>query len=177
MDGLLHQSSKSLDMRGLTTSEAQVGVATISAQVQRSGGTQQLAAAELDEALERRAASIEGGAAGESVSFGEPDAEMSPGCSCWTWRGLSPACMAVWLAVMVCSGCFLKRYGPGQPLLPARCSCLFCCWAAYCILLCTFIFQTPGCCPAHAALNKLDESHSTFKLSQAAYDCLTLPLS
>lgn len=49
-----------------------MGVATISAQVQRSGGTQQLPGAELDEALERRAASIEGGAAGESVTFGEP---------------------------------------------------------------------------------------------------------
>lgn len=48
-----------------------MGVATISAQVQRSGGTQQLPGAELDEALERRAASIEGGAAGESVTFGE----------------------------------------------------------------------------------------------------------
>ncbi|KAK9863705.1 hypothetical protein WJX84_002328 [Apatococcus fuscideae] len=47
-----------------------VGVATISAQVQRSGGTQALPGAQLDEALESRAASIEGGAAGESVTFG-----------------------------------------------------------------------------------------------------------
>ncbi len=48
----------------------QIGVATISAQVQRSGGTQALPGALLDEALESKAASIEGGAAGESVTFG-----------------------------------------------------------------------------------------------------------
>ena len=55
----------------------QVGVATISAQVQRSGGTQALPGAQLDEALESRAASIEGGAAGESVTFGKAAAALS----------------------------------------------------------------------------------------------------
>ena len=48
----------------------QVGLATLSAAVQRSGGSRQHPAAALDEALEERAASIEGGAGGEAFGFG-----------------------------------------------------------------------------------------------------------
>eukprot|EP00891_Asterochloris_glomerata_P007133 jgi/Astpho2/7133/e_gw1.00111.7.1_t len=47
-----------------------VGVATISANMQRSGGSQQHPGARLDDELELRAASIEGGAAGESIGMG-----------------------------------------------------------------------------------------------------------
>ena len=49
----------------------QVGVATISANMQRSGGSQQHPGARLDAELELRAASIEGGAAGESIGMGQ----------------------------------------------------------------------------------------------------------
>lgn len=48
----------------------QIGLATISAGVQRAGGTRQHPGSALDEALELRAASIEGGASGESIAMG-----------------------------------------------------------------------------------------------------------
>lgn len=47
-----------------------VGLATISAGVQRAGGTRQHPGSALDEALELRAASIEGGASGEAIGMG-----------------------------------------------------------------------------------------------------------
>ena len=46
-------------------------MATISANMQRSGGSQQHPGARLDDELELRAASIEGGAAGESIGMGQ----------------------------------------------------------------------------------------------------------
>lgn len=48
----------------------QVGLATLSAAVQRSGGSAAHPGQTLDEALEERAASIEGGAGGEALGFG-----------------------------------------------------------------------------------------------------------
>ena len=48
----------------------QVGLASLSAAVQRSGGSVAHPGAALDEALEERAASIEGGASGEAFGFG-----------------------------------------------------------------------------------------------------------
>ena len=49
----------------------QVGLATISAGVQRAGGSKKHPGPALDEALELRAASIEGGASGEAIGMGE----------------------------------------------------------------------------------------------------------
>lgn len=49
-----------------------MGLATISAGVQRAGGTRQHPGSALDEALELRAASIEGGASGETIAMGTP---------------------------------------------------------------------------------------------------------
>ena len=54
-------------------------MATISANMQRSGGSQQHPGARLDAELELRAASIEGGAAGESIGMGQ--CEMLTGLS------------------------------------------------------------------------------------------------
>lgn len=48
----------------------QVGLASLSAAVQRSGGSASHPGAALDEALEERAASIEGGAGGEAMGLG-----------------------------------------------------------------------------------------------------------
>ena len=48
----------------------QVGLATISAGVQRAGGSRAHPGSALDEALEVRAASIEGGASGEAIGMG-----------------------------------------------------------------------------------------------------------
>ena len=47
-----------------------MGLASISAGVQRAGGSRQHPGAALDEALELRAASIEGGASGEALGMG-----------------------------------------------------------------------------------------------------------
>jgi hypothetical protein len=79
----------------------QVGLATLSAAVQRSGGSRQHPAAALEEALEERAASIEGGAGGEAFGFGfsclredAPDvmqlfAEVRRWCCLWGgWTGV-----------------------------------------------------------------------------------------
>jgi zinc protease len=52
------------------TRAPQVGLATLSAAVQRSGGSTSHPGAALDEALEERAASIEGGAGGEAFALG-----------------------------------------------------------------------------------------------------------
>ena len=49
----------------------QVGLATISAGVQRAGGSKKHPGPALDEALELRAASIESGASGEAIGMGE----------------------------------------------------------------------------------------------------------
>lgn len=50
--------------------DLQVGLATIAAGVQRAGGSKQHPGSALDEALELRAASIEGGASGEALGMG-----------------------------------------------------------------------------------------------------------
>lgn len=50
----------------------QVGLATISAGVQRAGGSKKHPGPALDEALELKAASIEGGASGEAIGMGKP---------------------------------------------------------------------------------------------------------
>lgn len=47
-----------------------MGLASISAGVQRAGGSRRHPGAALDEALELRAASIEGGASGEALGMG-----------------------------------------------------------------------------------------------------------
>lgn len=52
------------------TPATQVGLATLSGAVQRSGGSVAHPGRALDEALEERAASIEGGAGGEAFAFG-----------------------------------------------------------------------------------------------------------
>ena len=48
----------------------QVGLATISAGVQRAGGSRAHPGSVLDEALEVKAASIEGGASGDAIGMG-----------------------------------------------------------------------------------------------------------
>ena len=47
-----------------------MGLATLSAAVQRSGGSRQHPGQALDDALEERAAAIEGGAGQEAFGFG-----------------------------------------------------------------------------------------------------------
>lgn len=56
----------------LTDWALQVGLATISAGVHRAGGSRAHPGSALDEALEVRAASIEGGASGEASAMGDP---------------------------------------------------------------------------------------------------------
>ncbi len=74
----------------------QVGLATISAGVQRAGGTRQHPGSALDEALELRAASIEGGTSGEAIGMGAALPHLS---------ALSPylslVCLGVAVAVSV----------------------------------------------------------------------------
>lgn len=55
----------------------QVGLATISAGVQRAGGSRAHPGSALDEALEVRAASIEGGASGDAIGMG-----IAASCPC-----------------------------------------------------------------------------------------------
>ena len=54
----------------LTDYAMQVGLATVSAGVHRAGGSRVHPGSALDEALEVRAASIEGGASGEAIAMG-----------------------------------------------------------------------------------------------------------
>ena len=54
----------------LPSTSHQVGLATLSAAVQRSGGSLQHPSQQLDDELEERAASIEGGAGPEAFGFG-----------------------------------------------------------------------------------------------------------
>lgn len=61
----------------------QVGLASISAGVQRAGGSRAHPGSALEEALELRAASIEGGASGESIAMGTPLTEHSTHSACW----------------------------------------------------------------------------------------------
>ena len=71
----------------------QVGLATISAGVQRAGGTRQHPGSALDEALELRAASIEGGASGEAIGMGAalPHRSALPSCLSVLYLGVSAA--------------------------------------------------------------------------------------
>ena len=69
-----HPSVALLTASGVHCSEAhsrmQVGLATIAAGVQRAGGSVQHPSAALDDALEQKAAYIEGGATPETSSLG-----------------------------------------------------------------------------------------------------------
>ena len=55
----------------------QVGLATISAGVHRAGGSRAHPGSALDEALEVRAASIEGGASGEAIAMGTASSNLA----------------------------------------------------------------------------------------------------
>ena len=55
----------------------QVGLATISAGVHRAGGSRVHPGSALDEALEVRAASIEGGASGEAIAMGNAPSHLT----------------------------------------------------------------------------------------------------
>ena len=52
----------------------QVGLATVASTVQRAGGSVQHPSAELDDALEQKAAHIEGGSSPETSSLGQREA-------------------------------------------------------------------------------------------------------
>ena len=55
----------------------QVGLASISAGVHRAGGSRAHPGSALDEALELRAASIEGGASGEAIAMGTAPSHLA----------------------------------------------------------------------------------------------------